>query len=66
MATGAYDGPVPEPGARGQRVLDLLDKAIDSQSLLVRKNIVRARQRNPEVRESHWRCRWARLSRLLS
>ncbi|MFC9510078.1 hypothetical protein [Streptomyces sp. NPDC057002] len=49
MATGAHDGPVPEADVRGQRVLDLLDKAIDSQSQLVRKNIVRARQRNPEA-----------------
>jgi hypothetical protein len=34
---------------RGQRVLDLLDKAIDVQTPLVRKNIARARQRNPEA-----------------
>ena len=46
MATGDPDGPVP---ARGQRILDLLDKAIDVQSPLVRKNIARARQRNPEA-----------------
>lgn len=47
MATGALDGPVPpEPG---KRVLDLLDKAIALQSPLVRKNIVRARQRNPDA-----------------
>lgn len=44
MATSAPDGPVP----RG-RVLDLLDKAIDIQSPLVRKNIARARHRNPEA-----------------
>lgn len=43
MATGGPDEPV-----RGQRVLDLLDKAIDAQSPLVRKNIARARQRNPD------------------
>jgi hypothetical protein len=49
MATGAHDGPVPEAAVRGQRVLDLLDKAIDIQSALVRKNIARARQRNPEA-----------------
>ncbi|MFE1763547.1 hypothetical protein ACFW81_04930 [Streptomyces angustmyceticus] len=49
MATGALDGPVPAAAPRGQRVLDLLDKAIDAQSPLVRKNIARARQRNPEA-----------------
>lgn len=49
MATGAHDEPVPAEDGRGQRVLDLLDKAIDSQSQLVRKNIARARQRNPEA-----------------
>ncbi|MFD3788938.1 hypothetical protein [Streptomyces cyaneofuscatus] len=49
MATGAPDGPDPAAAVRGQRVLDLLDKAIDSQSMLVRKNIARARQRNPEA-----------------
>ncbi|MEU1103329.1 hypothetical protein ABZ408_20495 [Streptomyces tibetensis] len=49
MATDAHHGPVPDADVRGQRVLDLLDRAIDSQSLLVRKNIARARQRNPEA-----------------
>ncbi|MFG2533283.1 hypothetical protein [Streptomyces sp. NPDC048516] len=49
MATGALDGPVPAAAVRGQQVLDLLDKAIDIQSPLVRKNIARARQRNPEA-----------------
>jgi hypothetical protein len=49
MATDAHDGQVPAAEARGQRVLDLLDKAIDLQSPLVRKNIARARQRNPEA-----------------
>jgi hypothetical protein len=49
MATGALDGPVPAAAVRGQRVLDRLDKAIDIQSPLVRKNIARARQRNPEA-----------------
>ncbi|MEU5948623.1 hypothetical protein ABZ793_24120 [Micromonospora sp. NPDC047465] len=49
MATDALDGPVPEVAVRGQRVLDLLDKAIAVQSPLVRKNIARARQRNPEA-----------------
>ncbi|MET7377912.1 hypothetical protein ABZT08_03660 [Streptomyces sp. NPDC005526] len=48
MATAASDGPVPEAATGGQRVLDLLDKAIELQSPLVRKNIARARQRNPE------------------
>lgn len=45
----ALDGPVPEAAVRGQRVLDVLDKAITIQSPLVRKNIARARQRNPEA-----------------
>ncbi|MGW0836098.1 hypothetical protein [Streptomyces prunicolor] len=49
MATDALDGPDPAAAPRGQRVLDLLDKAIDVQSPLVRKNIARARQRNPEA-----------------
>jgi hypothetical protein len=49
MTADAFDGPVPEAAMRGQRVLDLLDKAIDIQSALVRKNIARARQRNPEA-----------------
>ncbi|TYB48999.1 hypothetical protein [Actinomadura chibensis] len=52
MATDALDGPVPAVSAapaRGQRVLDLLDRAIDTQSPLVRKNIARARQRNPDA-----------------
>ncbi|MCX4390230.1 hypothetical protein OG777_25385 [Micromonospora peucetia] len=49
MATDAHDRPVPEAGVRGQQVLDLLHKAIDIQGPLVRKNIARARQRNPEA-----------------
>jgi hypothetical protein len=49
MTTDAFDEPVPAAAIRGQRVLDLLDKAIDIQSALVRKNIARARQRNPEA-----------------
>jgi hypothetical protein len=49
MTTDALAEPVPEPAGRGQRVLDLLDKAIDLQSPLVRKNIARARQRNPDA-----------------
>ncbi|MFC4019161.1 hypothetical protein ACFOW4_14585 [Micromonospora sp. GCM10011542] len=49
MATGAHDGPVSKEAVRGQRVLDLVDKAIAVQSPLVRKNIARARQRNPDA-----------------
>ncbi|MEV4252751.1 hypothetical protein AB0J52_06230 [Spirillospora sp. NPDC049652] len=49
MATDALDGPVPAAAVRGQRVLDLLNKAIEFQSPLVLKNIARARQRNPEA-----------------
>ncbi|KJK47262.1 hypothetical protein UK23_20960 [Lentzea aerocolonigenes] len=36
-------------GGPGQAILDLLDKAIGLQSAMVRKNIARARQRNPEA-----------------
>ncbi|TMR38317.1 hypothetical protein, partial [Actinomadura geliboluensis] len=49
MTTDAPGELVPEATGRGQRVLDLLDKAIDIQTPLVRKNIARARQRNPEA-----------------
>jgi hypothetical protein len=49
MATDAFDEPDPAAAVRGQKVLDLLDKAINVQSPLVRKNIARARQRNPEA-----------------
>ncbi|MEU8153150.1 hypothetical protein AB0B94_05760 [Micromonospora sp. NPDC048986] len=49
MADDALDLPAPEAGARGQRVLDLLDKAIALQTPLVQKNLARARQRNPEA-----------------
>ncbi|MGC5377502.1 hypothetical protein ACPXB1_03360 [Micromonospora sp. DT68] len=49
MATESLEGPVPEDAVRGQRVLDLLDKALDAQGAMVRKNIARARQRNPEA-----------------
>ncbi|WP_371580726.1 hypothetical protein [Streptomyces sp. NBC_01314] len=49
MATDTHDGADPEAAGRGQRVLALLDKAIDLQTPLVRKNIARARQRNPEA-----------------
>jgi hypothetical protein len=49
MATGAPDGSAPIPAVHGQQVLSLLDRAIETQSPLVRKNIARARQRNPEA-----------------
>lgn len=37
------------PGVAGQRLLDVLDKAIAVQSSLVYRNIARARQRKPEA-----------------
>ncbi|MEV5632323.1 hypothetical protein [Micromonospora tulbaghiae] len=43
MTSDAPDGSVSEAAVPGQRVLDLLDKAIAVQSPLVRKNIARAR-----------------------
>lgn len=49
MATGAPDEPDPAAASRGQRVLDLMDRALAAQSPLVHKNIARARQRNPEA-----------------
>ena len=49
MASDALEGPVPASSGRGQSILDLLDKAIGLQTPLVRKNIARARQRNPEA-----------------
>ncbi|MGC4816844.1 hypothetical protein [Micromonospora sp. DT63] len=49
MATDAVDKPGPEQAVSGQRVLDLLDKAIAIQNPLVQKNIARSRQRNPEA-----------------
>ncbi|MET7610859.1 hypothetical protein ABZX97_07090 [Streptomyces seoulensis] len=49
MATGASDEPDPAAAAPGQRALALLDKALDAQSPLVRKNMARARQRNPQA-----------------
>ncbi|TDV35432.1 hypothetical protein [Actinophytocola oryzae] len=49
MASNILKGPVPASSGRGRPVLDLLDKAIDLQTPLVRKNIARARQRNPEA-----------------
>ncbi|WP_410652334.1 hypothetical protein [Amycolatopsis sp. cmx-4-54] len=45
----ALERPVPVSGGPGQAVLELLDKAIGLQTPLVRKNIARARQRNPEA-----------------
>lgn len=49
MATGVGDGLAAEAPGPGQRVLDLVDKAIDLQSPLVRRNIDRARQRKPDA-----------------
>lgn len=49
MAADNHDGADQEAVGRGQRVLELLDKAIDLQTPLVRKNITRARQRNAEA-----------------
>ncbi|MFF7393993.1 hypothetical protein ACFZAE_36815 [Streptomyces scabiei] len=49
MTTDTHDGPDPEEAGGGQRVLALLDKAIDLQTPLVRRNIARARQRKPEA-----------------
>ncbi|MFI9390937.1 hypothetical protein ACIG53_08640 [Streptomyces bauhiniae] len=49
MATDAPDEPDPAAAAPGQRALALLDRALDAQSPLVRKNIARARQRNPQA-----------------
>ncbi|MEU5261583.1 hypothetical protein [Amycolatopsis sp. NPDC021455] len=49
MASDALDRPVPAASGPGQPVLELLDKAIGLQTPLVRKNIARARQRNPEA-----------------
>ncbi|MEU4520408.1 hypothetical protein AB0F52_17125 [Amycolatopsis sp. NPDC024027] len=46
MASDALDRPVP---TSSEPVLALLDKAIGLQAPLVRKNIARARQRNPEA-----------------
>jgi hypothetical protein len=49
MTAGDPDDTDPAAAPRGQRVLDLLNKAIEIQSPLVRKNIARARQRNAEA-----------------
>ncbi|MFC0543027.1 hypothetical protein [Kutzneria chonburiensis] len=49
MASDAIEGPVRESSGRGKLILDLLDKAIGAQTPLVRKNIARARQRNPDA-----------------
>ncbi|WP_159460479.1 hypothetical protein [Lentzea albidocapillata] len=43
------EGPDSPSSGPGQVVLNLLDKAIGLQTPLVRKNIARARQRNPEA-----------------
>ncbi|MFI5592254.1 hypothetical protein ACIA5G_44900 [Amycolatopsis sp. NPDC051758] len=49
MAADALEGPVPASSGPRQPVLELLDKAIGLPTPLVRKNIARARQRNPEA-----------------
>ncbi|RSD16302.1 hypothetical protein [Amycolatopsis eburnea] len=49
MVSDALERPVPASVGRGQPILSLLDKAIGAQAPLVGKNIVRARQRNPEA-----------------
>ncbi|MBE8518912.1 hypothetical protein ILP97_15540 [Amycolatopsis sp. H6(2020)] len=49
MASDALERPVPASSGPGKPVLELLDKAIGFQTPLVRKNIARARQRNPEA-----------------
>jgi hypothetical protein len=48
MVTSAAAGPSPEESASGRRIVALLDKAVALQTPLVRKNIARARQRQPE------------------
>ncbi|MCE6995982.1 hypothetical protein LZG04_14385 [Saccharothrix sp. S26] len=49
MTSDALEGPVSASSGRGQPILDLLDKAIRLQTPLVRKNIARARHRNPDA-----------------
>ncbi|MEU1088246.1 hypothetical protein ACFYPN_09235 [Streptomyces sp. NPDC005576] len=49
MTTDAHDASDQPAAIRGQRVLDVLNKAIEAQNPLVRKNIARARQRNPDA-----------------
>jgi hypothetical protein len=49
MAADAHDGPDPEAPAGGQRPLELLNRAIDAQSPLVRRNIARARRRDGDA-----------------
>ncbi|WP_243727616.1 hypothetical protein [Actinocrispum wychmicini] len=49
VASDARERPVPVSSGPGQLVLELLDKAIGLQTPLVRKNIARARQHNPEA-----------------
>ncbi len=49
MTSDALEAPVPASSGRGQPILDLLDKAIALQAPAVRKNIARARHRNPDA-----------------
>jgi len=49
VASDALERPGPASSGPGQPVLELLDKAIGLQAPLVRRNIARARQRNPEA-----------------
>jgi hypothetical protein len=49
VASDALERPVPASSGPRQPVLQLLDKAIGLPTPLVRKNIARARQRNPEA-----------------
>ncbi|KXK62532.1 hypothetical protein AWW66_07590 [Micromonospora rosaria] len=49
MEKGAHDESAPPAAVRGQKVLDLLHKAIDMQGPLVQRNIARACQRKPEA-----------------
>ena len=49
MTSDALEGPLPASSGPGQSILDLLDKAIGLQAPLVRKNIARARHRNPDA-----------------
>lgn len=49
MTTGNTDESTSMAAEAGHRALNLLNKAIDVQTPLVRRNIARARQRNPEA-----------------
>jgi hypothetical protein len=49
VASDALERPASASSGPGRPVLELLDKAIGLQTPLVRKNIARARQRNPEA-----------------